>query len=762
MSVAAIPTSRETGHRLSLRFALRELRGGLRGFYVFIACIALGCMAIAGVGSLAASLADGLARQGQVILGGDLSFTLIQRELSPDEKAFLASHGKVSSAATMRAMAREPSGKATLVEMKAVDGAYPLYGQAVLDPPMPLADALAQRDGAFGAAADPVLLTRLGLKPGARLTVGNATFEIRAALTSEPDKLAGGIGFGPRLMVSQEALRATGLLQPGSLVRWYYRLRLPQSDSTDAAAKAVTAQARTQFPEAGWDIRNRSNASPQLERNVERFTQFLTIVGLTALLVGGVGVGNAVKSHLDRRREIIATLKALGASGRRVFAIYLTQVLLLALIGGAIGMMLGAALPFLISWAFGAIIPLPIDPAVHPADLLLALVYGLMTALAFALWPLGRAHDVPVGALFRDVVAPQPAWPRKIYIALTTGAALALAALAILLAYDRRVAIVYVAVAAVVFVTLRLVAGLLMLAARHAPRARSTVLRMAVANIHRPGALTPTIVLSLGLGIALLVTVIEIDVNLQRQFAQELPAKAPSFYFLDIPADQAEKFDAFVRAQAPDAKIEEVPMLRGRIVSANGIAAENIKPADNAAWVLQSDRGITYSGTIPSGSRLVEGQVVGAWIMTGRRCFRSRKRSPTVSASIGRPGHRQRARPQHHHTHRQYAHGRLGKPRHQFRHGVFASRIRRCAAHPYRHTHISQRRHAGTGRRNRARGRRYVSHGHRGACERRAGGGRRARRQFGAGDPRRQRHHLARGGFGAGRRARRRPPPSGV
>jgi putative ABC transport system permease protein len=608
MSVAAVPSWRENGYRLSLRFALRELRSGLRGFYVFIACIALGCMAIAGVGSLAASLADGLSRQGQVILGGDLSFTLIQRELSPDEKAFLASHGKVSSAAMIRAMAREPNGKATLVEMKAVDGAYPLYGQAVLDPPMPLADALTQRDGAFGAAADPVLLTRLGLKPGARLTVGNAAFEISAALTSEPDKLTGGIGFGPRLMVSQEALRATGLLQPGSLVRWYYRLRLPQSDSTDAAAKAVTAQARSAFPEAGWDIRNRSNASPQLERNVDRFTQFLTIVGLTALLVGGVGVGDAVKSHLDRRREIIATLKALGASGRRVFAIYLTQVLLLALVGGTIGMVLGAGLPFLISWAFGAIIPLPIDPAVHPGDLLLALVYGLMTALAFALWPLGRAHDVPVGALFRDVVAPQPAWPRKIYIALTTSAALALAALAILLAYDRRVAIVYVAVAAVVFVTLRLVAGLLMLAARHAPRARSTIMRMAVANIHRPGALTPTIVLSLGLGIALLVTVIEIDVNLQRQFAQELPAKAPSFYFLDIPADQAEKFDSFVHAQAPEAKIEEVPMLRGRIVSANGIPAENIKPADSAAWVLQSDRGITYSGTIPSGSRLVEGK----------------------------------------------------------------------------------------------------------------------------------------------------------
>ena len=252
----------------------------------------------------------------------------------------------------MRAMARSDDGKATLVEMKAVDGAYPLYGQAVLDPPMPLADALAQRDGVFGAAADPVLLTRLGIKPGARLTVGNASVRNprrahqrtgqarrRHRLRAAPDGERG----------SPARHRIVAARQPGALALPACACR--RSDARDAAAQAVTAQAREQFPEAGWDIRNRSNASPQLERNVERFTQFLTIVGLTALLVGGVGVGNAVKSHLDRRRDIIATMKALGASGRRVFAIYLTQVLLLALIGGAIGMVLGAMLPFLISWA---------------------------------------------------------------------------------------------------------------------------------------------------------------------------------------------------------------------------------------------------------------------------------------------------------------------------------------------------------------------------------------------------------------------------
>ena len=438
MTVEAIAAPRSRW--LPLRFALREMRAGLRGFYVFIVCIALGSMAIAGVGSLAASLADGLAREGRVILGGDLAFTLIQREAAPNEREFLQDHGQVSSAATMRAMARAANGQATLVEMKAVDATYPLVGQTVLDPQGTLADALAERDGVFGAVADPTLMARLEVNPGARLTVGNATIEIRAALTSEPDKLAGGIGFGPRLLVKQDALRTTGLLQPGSLVRWHYRLRLPANGASDAAAKAVTAQARTQLPEAGWDIRSSSNASPQLERNVERFTQFLTIVGLTALLIGGVGVGNAVKSHLDRRRETIATMKALGASGSRIFSIYLTQVLLLAVVGGTIGVALGAILPFVISWAFGALIPLPIVPALHPDELLVALFYGLLTALVFAVWPLGRAHDVPVAALFRDMVAPQPLRPRTRYVVLTVITVLVLAAFAVLLAYDRRVA----------------------------------------------------------------------------------------------------------------------------------------------------------------------------------------------------------------------------------------------------------------------------------------------------------------------------------
>ena len=593
---------------LPLHFAWRELRGGLRGFGVFIACIALGVLAIAGVVSVANSLADGLASAGSVILGGDLAFSLVQREANASERAFLGAHGTVSGVATLPTMARTADGRTTLVDVKAVDDAYPLVGTVTTSPNMTLSALLARQGEAFGAAADPALLARLDLKTGDRITIGNAVVELRAALTGEPDQLAGGIGFGPRVLMSDAALRASGLLQPGSLVRWRYRLRLPATASSDGAVASIEKQAQVQFPDAGWDIRTRNKATPQLERNVERFSQFLTLVALTALLVGGVGVANAVASHLARKREAIATMKTLGATGAGVFAIYCSQIMMVALLATLIGAALGAALPFAITSIFGAMIPFPVAPSLDLAVLALSMVYGLLTALAFALWPLGRAHDISVSSLFRDQVAAERTWPRTRYVVATALIVGALAGLAVPFAYDRRLAAIFVGAAAVLFVALWLVAMLTMAIARRLPHMRSTLLRLAIANIHRRGALTPSVVLSLGLGLSLLVTVIEIDGNLHRQFAAALPAHAPSFFFLDIPSAETGRFDAFVHEHAPHGALERVPMLRGRIVEANGIKAGDLKPAEGSAWVLRGDRGITFAATIPEGSRLVAGE----------------------------------------------------------------------------------------------------------------------------------------------------------
>jgi len=593
------------GFSLALRFALREWRGGLRGFYVFIACIALGVFAISGVGSISASLSDGLSRQARVLLGGDATFALFQREANAQELSFLRSQGEVSRVATLRGMARAANDEFTLIDIKAVDDHHPLLGELTLDPPLPLSNIFAQRDGTFGAAVDPVLLARLNLKVGDTVSVGQATFQIRSSVSAEPDKLLGGITLGPRFLISIDALNATGLLQPGALARWTYRVKLAAFD--EASVTQLTERARQQFPQAGWEIRNSLNASPQLERNVSRFTQFLTLVGLAALLIGGIGVVNAVRSHLERKRDVIATYKALGASATMVFRIYVIQVLLLAALGSLIGVALGAALPYAVVALFGTMLPLPIEAAFHPATLMLALGYGVFAALAFALWPLGRVRDIPAAVLFRAEVSdemPRAGWRQ---LAAPAIAIALLAAAAIVLAYDKKIAAIFVGTSFAVFLLLRAVALLMMAIARRVPRPRNTMLRLAVANIYRPGALTPSVVLSLGLGLAALVTVTQIDANLRRQFTAALPEHAPSFYFLDIPSTQSARFGEFIGTLAPDAKVEVVPMLRGRIIAVKGVPAEQLKPSSDAEWVLQSDRGISYANEVPPGSKVAAG-----------------------------------------------------------------------------------------------------------------------------------------------------------
>lgn len=597
---------------LMLRLAIRDLKGGFAGFRIFLACIALGVAAITGVGSVSEGLSDGLARESRTILGGDVSLSLIHRELSPEERAFISARGAISTIGNLRAMARSQDGRSSLVEAKAVDSSYPALGALVIEPPMTLSDALALRDGAYGVIADPALGATLDVKVGDTILIGEQKFELRALLQSEPDKLAGGIGFGPRVLISQDALKASGLLQPGSLVRWANRVSLnettPGAPVDDAAVDAFVAAAEKAFPEAGWQIRTRANVSPQFEKNLARFTQFLTLVGLTALVVGGVGVANAVRAFIDRKRPDFATLKSLGATGSYVFGATLLQVLIVALGGVAIGLAAGLAIPFVLSMTLGSVIPFPFEPAIYPSQAAAGLLYGLLTALAFSLAPIGRAHDVPVSGLFRDVVESDARWPRRRYLLMTAGAGLLLATAVVLLATDRKLALVYGAATLASFVVLRGVAAGVTWLARHAPRMRRVEWRLAVANIHRPGALTPAVVLSLGLGLTLLVSLTLIDGNIRDQLTRGLPGKTPSFFFMDVQNSQAKDFDAFLASHAPDAKIERVPMMRGRVVRLNGVPASEVRAAENVQWILEGDRGISYSESIPDGSVVVEGE----------------------------------------------------------------------------------------------------------------------------------------------------------
>ncbi|RVA71212.1 ABC transporter permease, partial [Mesorhizobium sp. M7A.F.Ca.CA.001.08.2.1] len=425
-------------------------------------------------------------------------------------------------------------------------------------------------------------------------------------LVAEPDAVSDGFGFAPRLMISTEGLAATGLIQPGSLVENAYKIRLP-ADADEARLKAIQDQAATDFPEAGWSIRTRSNAAPALSSNIERFSQFLTLVGLTALVVGGVGVANAVRAYLDGKRGVIATFKSLGASGGFVFAVYLVQILIIAGLGIVLGLVLGALMPFAASAALQSVIPVPAEGGFYPGALGMAALFGLLVTLAFALLPLGRARDVPATALFREMGLEGRGLPRPAYVAAAIGIALLLAALAILFSGDQRIASIFVGATVFAFLVLRVVGALVQWAARKSPRVRFVALRLAIGNIHRPGALTPSVVLSLGLGLTLLVTLALIDGNLRRQISGSLPERAPNFFFVDIQSADVASFSALIGKEAPQGVLAKVPMLRGRVMALNGVDVDKVKVPAEGAWVLRGDRGLTYDTRQPENATLTEG-----------------------------------------------------------------------------------------------------------------------------------------------------------
>ncbi|MBB1249586.1 ABC transporter permease [Rhizobium sp. G21] len=591
---------------LAWRFAIREMRGGLSGFRIFILCILLGTAAIAGVNSVAASMSEALEGRGREILAGDIRFELKQREANTAERAYLDSLGEVAVASNMRSMVRsEDKTRQTLSELKAVDGLYPLYGAFVADPDRPLAELLAERDGVYGALAQPMLLDRLGGKVGDRVLIGDMQIEIRGRIVSEPDQLSDGFAFAPRLLIARDALVKSGLMQTGSLVDNNYRIKLPAGAKSNGQ---IRREAQAKFPEAGWAIRGSGNAAPALSNNIERFSEFLTLVGLAALAAGGVGVANAVTAYLDAKRGVIACFKSLGAPGRLIVMVYLIQILLIATLAIIGGLAVGAAITPVVGYFLKGYMPAPEGLTLYPRALGLAALFGLLITLAFSILPLGRSRLVRATELFRS--QSETGWrvPARYYIA--AGAVfMAVAALAVFSAEQRFLAFVFVASTASAFLVLRLVAVGVAALARRVRQVRSPALRLAIGNIHRPGALTSSVILSLGLGLTLLSALALIEGNLRGSLAGAMAEKAPNFFFIDIQNRDIDGFRNVVKRTAPNGDVGSVPMLRGRILAFNGEDVQKRSVPQEARWVLQGDRGITYSETVPENSRVEE----GAW-----------------------------------------------------------------------------------------------------------------------------------------------------
>jgi putative ABC transport system permease protein len=589
---------------LALRLARRELRGSVRGLRIVVACLALGVAVIGAVGTLRVATERGLAADGRRLLGGDLEIDSGSQRLPEAARGWLIGRGaRLSDIVELRTLLVATSGERTLVELKAVDSAWPLVGTVQTNPSLPVAGALAEQDGRFGLLTSQVVLDRLGLHPGETARLGSASFIVRAALTTEPDALATPALFGPHVVIPLAAVPATGLIVPGSLVTYRLRLRLPPS--LDPAG--FTADMRAAFPNQGWRIRDPRAAAPAVAQFVKQTGLFMTLVGLTSLLVGGIGVANGVRAWLEARARTIATLRCLGAPARLMFSVALIQVLVLSLAGILIGLVAAAALPPLAVWLLRDLLPVPPVLGLYPAPLVLAAVYGLLTALGFALLPLGRAARIPGGALFRDGLLPERVRPAPWLLAATAGVGTALVGLTIATAADRGFALWFCAGALGTLALFRLGGSALVRLARLAPRMRAPWVRLGLANLHRAGTAAPVLLVSVGLGLSTLAAVALIEGNLRDQVAEQMPANAPSFYFIDIQDSQLPRFEALVRATPGVTDLRQVPALRARIVSVAGVPADQVRATPDTRWALRGDRGLTYAAIPPEGTRIVAG-----------------------------------------------------------------------------------------------------------------------------------------------------------
>ena len=584
----------------AIRLTRRELRSGLRDFGVFLACLFLGVFAISAIGSFTESARSGLLSDASALLGGDLEVRLNHRTLTDQQRDFLEQRGKVSLALGLRTMAGNISGTGrALVELKAVDANYPLYGRIGIDPRQPLSDALNDN----GALVEEFFLTRLDLTVGEQIRIGDATFEVRGVLTSEPDRTVRAFTLGPRVMIDRAGLQATGLIQPGSLISYAYRLRLPDRTDVDR----IKQELQTEFPDAGWRLRTWRDATPRVRFFLERMNLNLTLLGLCALLVGGLGVSGAVRGYLSGKVLHIATMKSLGATGRVIFTAYLLQVLVLGAIGSTAGLVCGAAVPYLIAALFGERLPIPLVPDIYPSTLATAALFGLLIALVFSLKPLGTTLQVSPAVLFRgyfETARSKPA--RGIWLAIALSVTL-LAGLVILSSSDQRLAIWFIIGAGVCFGLFRLAAAGAIRFTRRLPRPHNPSLRLGLGNIHRRGSPAAGTLFSLGLGLTALVIITLVQGNLNDLVSETLPDDAPAFFFLDIQTHQLDDFVRSLRSLPGLQRIEQSPTLRGRITAINGVPTDQARIAPEVQWAVRGDRYLSYAATPNESTTVTEG-----------------------------------------------------------------------------------------------------------------------------------------------------------
>jgi len=594
----------QTAALCALRFALRESRSAFQNFKIFMVSLFLGTAIIAGVGSVTANISDSIRKDGRIFLGGDLEISQNQQRLAQDERTYLNQWGMLSEVAILRSMAHVEN-DSSLVDLKAVDGAYPLYGDLDLQAGQYIPEMLLKQGQNWGVIISSALAARLNLRRGDSLSLGTARYQVRGIIAKEPDANNQGFQLAPGAIIALDSLFENSLIQPGSLIRYYNRLKLNQGINSENLKLNI----KKNFPEKSWRIRDSSSGGAGLRRFVGRMGQFMALVGLAALLVGGVGVSNAVRAYLDDKTNSIATYKILGGTGQLILMTYLGQILFIATGAILLGLITGGLLPIAAGEIMKESLPIEFGWALYPKALLLAAFYSYSVAVIFTLWPLGKAVQLPAARLFRKTVSKRGAIGQSLpYIAVIAGLLILLIMVVIYMSEFRMLTAVTLASAAGAFLILLGASTWAKAMARRIPRPKNPIFRIALSNIYRPGNATNAIVLSLGLGLILFTSIALIEHNLLREIKDRVSGEAPSFFFLDIQKDQHDAFTDYLASREGVQRYRTVPNLRGRVTHVKAIAARHAPVKSEGKWILRGDKGITFTPILPADNIITAGQ----------------------------------------------------------------------------------------------------------------------------------------------------------
>lgn len=590
----------------AVTLARREMRSGRNLLVLVIFGMVLGVALMAGFTAIHQAIRGVLDREAKALLAADISISH-SYPLPEPERAALAAYGVLGETIETRGLLQrlDDTLPPLLAEVRSVDETFPHYGTVALTPPIPLAEALACGSDVCGIAAEPDVLRRLNLKPGDRVRLAGGEMEVRAAIGNEPGKVVGSFSLGPRVLVSPEALKRAGLLEPGALRRYRYLLKLPEGQLPDEPMTAL----RARFPDAPWQMRDYREANPRLKEILGQVTVYATLMGLLVLCLGGIAANQAALAYLRRKQRHIAILRSVGAGRRIIMTAYGLQLVLAAVVAGLLGT-IGSVL--VSAWGLRAVEPfigtaLAIKPDMG-GSLILGLGFGLLATAAFTAIPLGRLiHVKPTDILRGGYTGDTARTPRTARLYAALFGLLLLALLAVLLPEPllllNGIALMAPAIALWWFAT-RLLMRCLLPFLHRGP----VWWRFALASVNRDVSGQAT-AFALSLGFGLIIAAFVATENVRHGLLEDLPARAPTFFVIDI---QPYELDGFIRTVAgiPGlSDLETAPMVRGRITAIKGLPVEQAQVAENVRWMVRGDRGLTYAAEMPASTRIVK----GAW-----------------------------------------------------------------------------------------------------------------------------------------------------